>query len=269
MRVERVEAASDARLEDYRAVRDPELVRRSARFIAEGRLVVQTLLTDSPLEAVSVLCDDTALAWLEREIGDDLPEDVPVFVAEDGLDVLGGWSFHQGCLALGNRPEPLGIAEVLARIEEPRLVVGLDGVSNPDNVGAIFRTAAAFGVDAVLLSPECASPLYRKAVRTSMGNVLRVPFAHGPDWRAGLEVLREREFNLLALTPAVEAMALEQAMAAMWSHTPRALLLGAEGPGLGATSIELADERVVIPMPGGIDSLNVAAAAAIALYRLA
>lgn len=269
MRIERVDVADDPRLDDYRIVRDPELVRRSSRFIAEGRIVVRTLLGESPLKACSVLCDENALAWLQEEVGASFPEDVPVYVAAGGLSDVGGWNFHQGCLALGERPAETSIGTLLDRIKKPRLVVGLDGVSNPDNVGAIFRTAAAFGVDAIVLSPGCASPLYRKAVRTSMGNVLRLPFAHGADWRESLEILRAREFSLLALTPAVEAESLEQVNAGMWRDAPRAILLGAEGPGLGATSIDLSDQRVIIPMAGGIDSLNVAAAAAVALYRLA
>ncbi len=266
MRVERVEAADDPRLADYRNVRDPELVRRSARFLAEGRLVVKTLLTESSLTTCSVLCDDTGLAWLEDELADDVPDDVPIYVAGAGLRALGGWNFHQGCLALGERPPERSVAELVSA--RPRLVVGMDCVTNPDNVGAIFRTAAAFGAGGVLLSPECASPLYRKALRTSMGAALRLPFSHGPVWREGLESLLAAGYTVLALTPHGATESLEDVVASMPAGAPCALLLGAEGDGLGGSSLELAQRRVIISMPGAIDSLNVAAAAAVALYRL-
>lgn len=259
----------DPRLTDYRAVRDPELVRRGARFLAEGRLVVKTLLADSPLRVRSLLLEEAALAAFETE-GVHVPADVPVYVVPPGaMGALSGFQFHQGCLAVGERPAPEAPGDLLTRLgPAARLVVGLDGVSNPDNVGAIFRTAAAFGAGALLLSPDCASPLYRKAVRTSMGACLRLPFCHGASWDACLAALRAQGARVLALTPDKSAPTLEVAAAGLGRDAPRALLLGAEGPGLSAASVDAADEHVRIPMSGGVDSLNVAAAAAVALYRL-
>lgn len=274
MAVERLDTrdgtwVDDPRLADYRAVRDPELVRRGARFLAEGRLVVRTLLSDSLLRARSLLLEEAALAAFEAE-DVVLPPELPVYVVPPGaMGSLSGFRFHQGCLAVGERPPAEAPADLLARLgSAARLVVGLDGVSNPDNVGAIFRTAAAFGAGAVLLSPDCASPLYRKAVRTSMGACLRLPFSHGASWSACLRALDDHGARIIALTPAAEARTLEAAAAGLGPDQPRALLLGAEGPGLGAASVAAASEHVRIPMSGGVDSLNVAAAAAVALYRL-
>ena len=274
MSIERLDTSDsawleDPRLADYRTVRDPELVRRHARFLAEGRMVVRTLLTDSPLRTRSVLLEEAALAAF-HDASLTFPADVPVYVVPPGaLAALSGFRFHQGCLAVGERPPERSAASLLDSLEDPApLVVALDGVSNPDNVGAIFRTAAAFGAGAVLLSPECASPLYRKAIRTSMGAALRVPFSHGPAWSDGLTALRERDFVRLALTPDPAGLTLEQAVDELEASRPRALMLGAEGGGLRTSSLTAADIRVRIPMSGGVDSLNVAAAAAVALYRL-
>jgi len=264
--VERLTSIADPRLEDYRIVRDPELVRKSACFVAEGRLVVKTLLTDSPLRACSVLCDETARTWLEREVGSALGEGVPVYVVPDSLTSLAGWNFHQGCLALGERPAPRSVTDLVAG--RPRLLVALDRVSNPDNVGAIFRTAAAFGAGGIFLAPGCASPLYRKALRTSMGAALRLPFSHGPAWRAGLETLVAAGHTLLALTPEEDADSLEDVLQMLPPEAKRVLVLGAEGDGIGPDTRDLAALRVAIPLTGGIDSLNVAAATAVALYRL-
>ncbi len=257
----------DARLALYRGVRDPELVRRSARFIAEGRQIVRTLLSDSVLRAESVLIDDTAWPTLASEL--EAASDLAVYrVASGTLRDVAGWKFHQGCLAVGQRPEPVSVDALLAAAGEPHLVVGLDTVSNPDNVGAIFRSASALGAGGVILGPTCVSPLYRKALRSSMGAALRVPFSHGPDWGDGLAALKSHGYTLLALTPGVGAVSLEAAVERLTPTGRYALLLGAEGHGLGATSLERCDERIVIPMHAGVDSLNVAAAAAVALYRI-
>lgn len=256
----------DPRLADYRALRDPALVKQSARFVAEGRMVVRTLLEDSPYTARSVLVDETAHAALADVLA--AHPDVPAYRVPPGaLKELAGWQFHQGCLAIGERPDPVDVPTLLERAGTPRLVVALDALSNPDNVGAIFRSAAALGAGAVVLSPACASPLYRKAIRSSMGAALRLPFGHGLPWEASLAALRAADHLLLALDP--EGEDLEALLPEIPSGRPRTLILGAEGAGLGATSREVADRRVRIPMHFGVDSLNVAAAAAIALYRLA
>lgn len=256
----------DPRLADYRELRDPALVKQSARFVAEGRMVVRTLLEDSPFATRSVLVDETAATALADEL--DARPGVPVFRVPNGaLRDLAGWQFHQGCLAIGERPDPVDVPTLLERANEPPFVVALDAVSNPDNVGAIFRSSAALGAGAVVLSPSCASPLYRKAIRSSMGAALRLPFSHGAPWEASLAALREADHVLIALDPHGDD--LEDVLRGLPSGRPRTLVLGAEGAGLGGHSRAVADELVSIPMQGGVDSLNVAAAAAVALYRLA
>lgn len=257
----------DPRLADYRGIRDPELVRRNRRFIAEGRQLVRTLLFESPLVARSVLIDDTAWVTVGEEL-EDLSGVAIYRVPTGQLRDVAGWKFHQGCLAIGERPDAQSVASLLDATGDPGLVVGLDTVSNPDNVGAIFRSAAALGAGGVLLGPTSVSPLYRKAARSSMGASLRLPFSHGPAWREGLLTLKARGYTIWALTPGDGAVSLEAAVDGALAGGRHALLLGAESHGLGATSLELCDQRVVIPMHAGIDSLNVAASAAIALYRL-
>ena len=255
----------DPRLANYRELRDPALVKQSARFVAEGRMVVTTLLEDSAMHALSVLVDATAVAAM----GDVLlaNRDVPIYRVPSGaLKEIAGWQFHQGCLAIGERPEPIDVPTLLERANQPKLVVALDGVSNPDNVGAIFRSAAGLGAGGVVLSPSCASPLYRKAIRSSMGTALRLPFSHGLPWDESLVALREAGHLLLALDPHGEN--LEYVLDEIPPEKPRTLILGAEGAGLGDAARELADWPVAIPMHYEVDSLNVAAAAAIALYRL-
>jgi tRNA G18 (ribose-2'-O)-methylase SpoU len=257
----------DARLAAYRGVRDPELVRRSARFIAEGRQVVRTLLTDSVLRAESVLIDDTAWPTFASDL--EAAGALDVFRVPTGaLREVPGWKFHQGCLAVGVRPDALSVDALLSAAGEPSLIVALDAVSNPDNVGAIFRSASALGAGGVVLGPTCVSPLYRKALRSSMGAALRIPFSHGPLWQEGLAALKAHGYTLLALTPGEGAASLEVVVAGLEPQGRYALLLGAEGHGLGATSLETCDQRIVIPMEAGVDSLNVAAAAAVALYRI-
>ncbi|MDQ3576738.1 MAG: RNA methyltransferase, partial [Actinomycetota bacterium] len=149
--------------------------------------------------------------------------------------------------------------------ERARTLVVLEGVGDHENLGAIFRNAAALGVDGVLLGPGCSDPLYRRSVRVSMGHVLAVPFASIEPWPEGINWLRDKGFRTLALTPALSAVPLSDAV------TPGervALLLGSEGPGLTAATIEAADTAVRIPMSGGVDSLNVATAGAVAFYAL-
>ena len=145
-------------------------------------------------------------------------------------------------------------------------VLVLEDMSNPTNVGAVFRCAAGLGMDAVLLSPACADPLYRRSVRVSMGAVFTLPYARLTPWPAGLRLLRAAQFRVLALTPEIDAVALDRVDVV---GAKAALLLGAEGPGLSVTALEQADERVRIPMARGVDSLNVAAAAAVACYVVA
>jgi tRNA G18 (ribose-2'-O)-methylase SpoU len=189
-----------------------------------------------------------------------------VFIASvEQFGALTGVNVHRGCLALVKRPEECRLD---ALVPSARTVIALDRVSNPDNVGGVFRNAAAFGVDAVVVGPGCCDPYYRKAIRTSMAATLRVPFARVERWPDALDEMRSAGFTLVAMTPAKEAVPLD---AFVLGRRPErlALFLGAEGEGLPVALLAAADVRVRIPIRDGVDSLNVAVAAGIALARLA
>lgn len=261
---ERILTADDSRVADYRGVSEPELLRVRNLFVAEGRIVVTRLIEDGRWPVRSVLVSAAAKRDLEPMLT-AIAARVPVLVCE-AADFLGitGYDIHRGCLALVERPPALPLEEALAGA---RLAVVLEGVSNADNVGGVFRNAAAFGADVVVLSPTCCSPLYRKAIRTSMGATLRVPFVHLNGWPEALTSLRAAGFRLIALTPREPSEPLDT-----FASRPRApklaLLVGAEGPGLTAAVESAADDRVRIPIARGIDSLNLAVATGIALEHL-
>jgi tRNA G18 (ribose-2'-O)-methylase SpoU len=257
---------TDPRLALYRGVRDPELLRAHGAFVAEGRMVVRRLLTASRFRARSVLVTPAARAEL-GDILEALGPDVPVYVAgADLFSELTGFHVHRGCLAIGDRQgHDLAWRD---GVRHARTVIVLERVGNPDNVGGVFRNAAALGADAVLLSPGCSDPLYRKAIRTSMAATLTVPFAAAEPWPEALDGLRAAGFSIVALTPSSDAPDLADP-AALPRRTRVALLLGHEGDGLSRDALARADHRARIPMMSGADSLNVATAAAIALYKLA
>lgn len=262
-------STDDPRLEPFRAVGDPELIRRRGLFVAEGRRVVAALLADDRYQVEMLLLSASAFAALESAL-EGLAADVVVFVMDGpaGLQAVTGYRFHQGCLALARRPVSRGLDELLAPETDGALVlVGLEGVTNPDNVGTIFRSAYAFGAAGVVLSPGCAHPLYRKALRTSMGTTLSLRFAQPEPWPAALVRVQERGIAVLALTPAEGAVDLDAALLALPTPLSVLLLLGSEERGLEAATLDLADRQVRIPMAAGADSLNVAASAAIALHR--
>lgn len=247
---------SDARLDDYRNVPDPELLQARGIFIAEGRHVVQRLLASTRYRTRSLLLTPAARQALEANL--TYPADIPAFVvSQEMMNEIVGFNIHRGCLAVGERPPVVQWQEVTRAASR---VVVLERIANADNVGGIFRNAAAFGADAVLLGPACTDPLYRKAIRTSMGAVFRVPFAVMPDWPGDLARLRAEGFMVVALTPT--------GTAETQSTSKTALLLGHEGHGLSGEALAAADVHVRIPMAAGVDSLNVATAAAIALYEL-
>lgn len=261
MKLERIADPDDPRLSDYRDVRDPRRLRERGAFLAEGRTVVRQLLRDARYRVRSLLVTETALDALSGAL-DGLPAATPVYVVERAqLDRLSGVRFHQGCVGAVDVPPPRDAAELVG--PGVSRVVVLEAVTDPDNVGSVFRNAAAFGVQAVLLDPRCASPLYRKAVRTSLGATLRLPFAP-LELPQGLAWLRERGLRLLALTPAADARDLADAPLSGRC----ALLLGSEGDGLSDAVLAASDLHVRIPMADGADSINVAAAGAIALQRI-
>ncbi len=269
VRLERIDAISDARLDDSRGVIDPDWLERRRLFVAEGRHAAALLIGHAALRTRSALVTPTALHALAQDLEKASPG-LPVYVVEPALlRELGGVRFHQGCLALGERPQEPDLAQAVARLAPgPGLVVVLEGLSDPDNVGSVFRSAHAFGADLVALGPRCSHPLYRKSIRTSMGATLLLPYAHAQSWPADLELLRSAGFALVALGP--RAMLDIDAIGREIEPPERvALLLGTEGEGLSESGRRAADVALRSPMARGVDSLTVAAAAAIALHRLA
>jgi tRNA G18 (ribose-2'-O)-methylase SpoU len=261
---ERIERLDDPRIAAYRDVPDPDLVRSRGLFIAEGRLVVRRLIEDGRWRVQSVLVSDAARKSLQGAL-DAIAHRVPVYVCAAGDFLsLTGYNIHRGCLALVSRPPALQ-ADVL--IERSRSIVVLEAVTNADNVGGIFRNAVAFGADGVLLSPTCCDPFYRKAIRTSMGAVFRVPFVRAGAWPEALLRLRDAGFTIVALTPHQPSQTLQE-----FSVGPRsermALVVGTEGAGLTTPVEHMADVRVRIPIADNADSLNVAVAVGIALFAL-
>ena len=243
---------------------DPDLAARGGLFIAEGRLVVRRLLTASRFAARSVLVTEPALAAL-RDVLDARPA-LPVFVVpQDVVNGITGFNIHRGCLALGERSEPARWQHV---VDGARHIVCLERVANADNVGGIFRNAHAFGTQAVLLDGVSTDPLYRKAIRTSMGATLQLPFARAEPWPHTLTELRRLGFALIATTPADSAMALADAAKTV-AGRPTALVFGHEGDGLARETLAACELHARIPISSDVDSLNVATAAAIALYELA
>lgn len=249
-------------LDTYRLVGDPDGLRRAGLFVVEGRLVVERLLLDGRFRVHSVLVTPAAAAALAPVFSQRT--DVPVHVREpEDLEALTGFDFHRGCLALAWRDASRMSLDSLTGA--PRLLA-LEGVGNPDNVGGLFRTAFALGVYAILLDGSTADPLYRKAIRTSMGATLRVPFLRLDAWAPGLHTLRSRGFRLLAMTPNPEAVPLEQV--AIGEDDRVIVLVGCEGYGLTDTALTEADLLVRIPIDPRADSLNVVVAAGIVLHAL-
>lgn len=259
-----IETLDDPRVADYRDLPNPAVLRSRGLFVAEGRLVVRALLEDRRYRVRSLLLSAATLTGLGSVL--TRRDDVPVYVADANLlSEIVGFNVHRGCLGMAERPEAVRPDELLAGITGASLVVVAEQVANADNIGGIFRNAMAFGAGAVLLSPDCCDPLYRKAVRVSIGGTLRVPFTTVDDWPAGLAMLKQAGYRLVALTPDPKAMEL-----GLWARSSRprrvALLLGHEGSGLSADALAMADDRVRIEMAARVDSLNVATAAGIAMY---
>jgi tRNA G18 (ribose-2'-O)-methylase SpoU len=260
-----VEAPDDPRLDDYRHLIDVDRRQaveiRGGFFIAEGRLVIARLL-ESAYPIRSFLVSEPKLPVL-RETLDGRDPGVPIYVATQAvMEQVAGFPIHRGLLAAATRV-PLEPLADLVRGE--RLLVVLEDVNDHENMGAIFRNAAALGAGAAVLDPRCCDPLYRRSVRVSTGHVFQVPFSVARQWPAELAVLKREGFTVVALTPADDAMPLSSVSV----DGPVAVMLGAEGPGLSPEALAAADRRVRIPMVAGIDSLNVATATAIALYHFA
>ena len=261
----RIEDGRDARLADYAGVAAPALLRQRGLLIAEGRFVVRRLLDSTRIRVRSLLLNDAALSGLS-DILERADPGVDVYVASpDVITAATGFNMHRGCLAVAERPAELSMADVLATSQ---FVAVLERVVDPDNVGSVFRSGEAFGVDAVLLSPGCSDPFYRKAIRTSSGAALVVPFAAAEPWPDALDRLRANGFVIAAMTPDDAATDIGEFVGTAAARGRIAVLLGTEGQGLTAEALARADVRLRIPMTGAIDSLNIATATGIALHRL-
>jgi tRNA G18 (ribose-2'-O)-methylase SpoU len=266
-----ITAADDSRVHDYRAVREPEIVRRRGLFIAEGRLVVGRLLGLPHFRIRSILVSAAGLAALREHAaaGLDSRPDLPLYLVDgDVIDAIGGFHFHRGCLAIAERPEPLDPDAIIAAAAPGRPLVVVEAIAQADNVGSILRNAQAFGAAGVLLDPASVDPLYRKALRTAMGAALSVPWARLAPWPESVSRLREAGIVIAALTPRAMAQPLD-AFAGAHADRRVALLVGSEGAGLGDAALGSADVHVRIPMAPGADSVNVATATGIALHALA
>lgn len=264
----KIDRADDARLADYVDVVDARWLRERRLFLAEGRKTVRALIEAPDYAVRSVLATETALEGL-GDLVHQLGDSTPVYCASrEVIAQTSGVRFHQGCVAAGERARVPTLEALLGAAPSDARVLVLEQVTDPDNVGGIFRSALAFGISAVLLSPGCAPPLYRKAVRTSLGAVLALPFCELVDWPADLDRLRDADFRLLALTPAADAADLDAFGRERAVPERLALVLGTEGEGLSGAVLARADAAVRIPMDARADSLNVATAAAIAMHHV-
>jgi tRNA G18 (ribose-2'-O)-methylase SpoU len=287
MSVERLLDLADPRVAAYRHLSDADLLKSHGLFVAEGRLVVRRLIEGGRYTLRSLLVNEAAARSLEPLLA---AVTAPIYQCETA-DFLGltGHHIHRGCLALVERPAALTVDGLLAPLDapptstargsravcpatesagrSPAMLVVLEGVTNADNVGGVFRNAAAFGADGVLLSPGSCDPLYRKAIRTSMAATLQVPYARIADWPRGLDELRAHGFTVAALTPREPAVPLA-AFAGSRRPARVALLVGTEGDGVSAGAEAAADVRVRIPITATVDSLNLAVAVGIALHQL-
>ncbi|MGH9101554.1 MAG: TrmH family RNA methyltransferase [Acidimicrobiales bacterium] len=264
MSIVEIEEASDPRLDGYRGLRDQDLSRYDGTghglLVAEGTFVLRRLVA-SGRTVRSVLLSPARARGLTAELGG---LDIPIYVAPEHLvQEVSGFRFHRGALALAER-WPLPDAATLAA--GARLALVLEGVADQENLGSVFRSAAALGADAVLLCPRCADPLYRRSVRVSMGHVLTLPFSRFSTWPEPLAAMRSAGTAVVALSTSPDGVPVGDL--ALGAAGRVALLVGSEAEGLSAGALAEATVRARIAMVPGADSLNLAAAAAIALHRL-
>ncbi len=264
-----IENPADPKIADYCHVKDAHLAKQRGIFLAEGMEVVRTLVTKSAFETKSVFLSHKRVEQMQ-DVLHVLPEGTPVYVASpEVLSEVVGFNMHRGCLAAGHRPDERGLQNFASEIQAQSLVVVLEGLANNDNVGGVFRNAACFGADAILLDPTCADPLYRKSIRTSMGATLRVPFFRMSNLAEGLDALKANGFTRYGLSPRSDAHALDDFLSGVKSlPARRAFILGSEGPGLSSAAFDVCDAWVRIPMAPTVDSLNVATASGIAMWAM-
>ncbi|WP_298864639.1 RNA methyltransferase [uncultured Microbacterium sp.] len=265
MRVIPISTASDPRLDDYRSLTDVALRRvhepAGGLYMAESAKVI-TRAVQAGHRPRSVLTQEKWLDAVADALGD---ADAPVYVAPaDVAEQVTGFAIHRGPLAAMHRPSLPAVAELLRVVPARARIAVLEGLADHTNVGAVFRSAAALGLDAVLVTPRCADPLYRRSVRVSMGTVFQVPWTRLESWPDGIRELQDADFVVAGMTLGEGAVALDEFVAE--AHDRIAFVFGTEGPGLSPETDAVLDRRVTIPMMSGVDSLNVASAAAIAFY---
>ncbi|WP_309130215.1 RNA methyltransferase [Brevibacterium sp.] len=251
-------------LRDYTHLTDVAL--RSVREPAEGLFIAESskIIRRAHAAGLSARSYLTSPKWL-FDLADLLAgNDAPIFIGTDAaVEALTGFHLHRGALAAMHRPVTAPVEQLVA---DARRLVVIEDVVDHTNVGAIFRSAAAFGVDAVLVTPRCADPLYRRSVRVSMGTVFQVPWTRIGEWPVGVDRLRELGFHVAALALDEDSVSIQEFAAAAPDRC--AIVLGTEGDGLGRATIAACDSTVMIPMSGGVDSLNVAAASAVTCFAL-
>ena len=264
MKVIRITDLEQDGLADYSRLTDVALRRRTepagGLYIAESTKVITRAL-EAGHQPRSVLVQEQWLPDMEALLA---PYDIPVYVGPpEVLETLTGFNLHRGALASMHRPALVPVESLIAGA---RRIVVLEDIVDHTNVGAIFRAVAGLGADAVLITPRCADPFYRRSVRVSMGTVLQVPWTRMPDWPAGADILKAAGFHLAALALSEDAVGLD----AFAEDPPDriVILLGTEGDGLSRHALANADTVVTIPMLHGVDSLNVASASAVALWAL-
>lgn len=256
-----IDDPDDSRIAAYQNIRERDLVGREGRFVAEGKIVLGVLLQSERYSVESVLVLRRRLPGI-RDLLASRPA-LPVFVVDDvTMEGVAGFDVHRGILAIGRRVETPDSASLIAALQDEALLVVCVGISNHDNIGSVFRNATAFGCDAVLLDETCCDPLYRKALRVSVGGVLKTSFARFSGTAELVEALRAAGFRQYALSPNGT-----RDISAIHPGGRTALYLGSEGDGL-PQELMSAIETVSIPIASDFDSLNVAAASAIALHRL-
>ncbi|MDK9695864.1 MAG: RNA methyltransferase [Siculibacillus sp.] len=258
-----IDDPDDPRIAPFRDVRERDLVGRDGLFVAEGAVVLAVLAASTRHCALSLLLDERRVGGLADVLA-RLPPETPVNVAGRAvIDAVAGFPLHRGILALGRRETPIEAEALLGRLGVRATVVVACGIANHDNMGGIFRNAAAFAADAVILDAECCDPFYRKAIRVSVGHVLNLPQARLGRGVDVVELLVRHGFDVLSLTPSAAERLVDVVPARR-----TALLLGTEGPGL-SPSVLARSRPVAIPMAAGVDSLNVAVTSGIVLHHLA
>jgi len=254
-----VSRPDDPQLADYQSLNERNLTRQSGKFIAEGDKVVQRLIA-SPYEVSSIFADAHWADQLEPLV----PPETPIYVADGRLlEQTIGYNFHRGVLAVGRRGPRPQLAQVLEKLPKSAITLICPEIHDPSNLGSLIRTAAAFGVAAIVLGSQCAHPFSRRVLRVSMGAALQLPLVESNDLRLEIELLRAHQFDIAATVLDTTAIPLQHAN----RSTRQAILLGSEGHGLGDEWLKLSDRRITLAMLNSVDSLNVAIATAVFLYH--